>query len=164
MDRFLIAPMSTGLQLNMPPWLIMDDAFTTLNNAYVWRSRLRKRFGAQYTGNAPASTQQIPLYSRLAINLTNTVQVNATAVSALRWCRISNDQPIPVPWKLRSWTVLSDRGIYTYTIGALGTPVVLTPSLGAVATVYTFNTTTGVYNFTNRWPRFRCCFPSQWYY
>ena len=48
MDRFLIAPMSTGLQLNMPPWLIMDDAFTRLNNAYVWRSRLRKRFGAQW--------------------------------------------------------------------------------------------------------------------
>lgn len=69
MDRFLIAPPETGLQLNMPPWLVMDDAFTQLNNAYVWRGRLRRRFGSSFTGTTGTGVQR-PLYSRLAIALT----------------------------------------------------------------------------------------------
>lgn len=49
-DRFLIAPFNTGLQQNLKPWLIMDDAFTTLENAYVFRGRVRKRFGSVSMG------------------------------------------------------------------------------------------------------------------
>ncbi len=45
-DRYLIAPLNTGLQLNMRPWLIMDDAFEQLQNAYVFRGRVKKRFGS----------------------------------------------------------------------------------------------------------------------
>lgn len=36
-DRFLIAPMQSGLQTNLRPWLIQDDAFSQLNNAYLFR-------------------------------------------------------------------------------------------------------------------------------
>ncbi len=50
MDRFLIAPLQTGLQTDTKPWLIMDDAFDYLQNAYVFRGRLRKRFGSQFMG------------------------------------------------------------------------------------------------------------------
>lgn len=50
MDRFLIAPVKTGLQQNSPPWLSPDDAFEVLQNAYVWRSRIRKRFGSTLMG------------------------------------------------------------------------------------------------------------------
>ena len=47
-DRFMISPqgINTGLQNDVRPWLIPDDAFTQLNNAYVFRSRVRKRFGS----------------------------------------------------------------------------------------------------------------------
>lgn len=78
MDRFLIAPFETGLQLNLKPWLIMDDAFAYLQNAYVWRGRVRKRFGSKYTGTGAATAAEIPLYSRLGIALTGGPGVGIT--------------------------------------------------------------------------------------
>lgn len=45
-DRFLIAPFNTGLQTDLKPFLVLDDAFTLLQNAYVFRGRVRKRFGS----------------------------------------------------------------------------------------------------------------------
>lgn len=50
LDRFLIAPISSGLQTNLRPWLIPDDAFQYLENAYVFRGRVRKRFGSRLMG------------------------------------------------------------------------------------------------------------------
>jgi len=61
-DRFLIAPFNTGLQTDLRPFLIMDDAFTYLQNAYVFRGRVRKRFGSLFMG-----TNQ--LESRLSTSL-----------------------------------------------------------------------------------------------
>ena len=68
-DRFLIAPFKTGLQTNLRPFLIMDDAFTTLQNAYVFRGRVRKRFGEQLTGTGFPSTTLAPFYSRTSVLL-----------------------------------------------------------------------------------------------
>lgn len=64
MDRFLIAPINTGLQTDLRPWQIMDDAFTELQNAYVFRGRVRKRFGTILMG-----TTGNPLNSRLRASL-----------------------------------------------------------------------------------------------
>ena len=52
-DRFLIAPIdeNSGLQKNVLPWLIPDNAFSEFNNAYVFRGRVRKRFGSRWTGD-----------------------------------------------------------------------------------------------------------------
>jgi len=52
-DRFFIAPYDTesGLQTNVKPWLIPDEAFSELNNAYVFRGRVRKRFGSRWLGD-----------------------------------------------------------------------------------------------------------------
>ncbi len=69
MDRFLIAPFDTGLETYLRPWLIPDQAFATLQNAYVWRGRVRKRFGAQLMGSAVFGSQTAPLLSRLRINI-----------------------------------------------------------------------------------------------
>jgi hypothetical protein len=49
-DRFLIAPMNSGLTKNAPPWLIPDEAFDYLQNAYIFRGRLKKRFGSTLMG------------------------------------------------------------------------------------------------------------------
>ena len=66
MDKFLIAPHNTGLQTNLKPWQVMDDAFPELQNAYVFRGRVKKRFGSRWMGTTQAS-------SRLGISLgTNT--------------------------------------------------------------------------------------------
>ncbi len=63
-DRFFIAPYdeNSGVQGNLKPWLIPDQAFSQLNNAYVFRGRVRKRFGSQWLGETALS-------SRLRINI-----------------------------------------------------------------------------------------------
>jgi hypothetical protein len=71
-QRFLIAPYGTGLQNDVKPWLIPEDAFSDLQNLYVWRSRVLKRLGsALLFGNMP-STQNPQLISRLRVFLGNT--------------------------------------------------------------------------------------------
>lgn len=70
-DRFLIAPLETGLQLNVKPWLISNDSYEQLDNAYMSRGRVCKRFGAMLMGSgAPAGLEQ--LHSRLRINIGTT--------------------------------------------------------------------------------------------
>src|SRR5215475_8018909 len=71
-DRFLIAPINTGLETDLKPWLIPDDAFAQLENAYVFRGRVRKRFGSQYTGSGWSSPFTQPLFSRLRVNIGTT--------------------------------------------------------------------------------------------
>ena len=63
-DRFFIAPYdeNSGLQTNYKPWLIPDEAFAELSNAYVFRGRVRKRFGSRWLGDSPLGT-------RLGINI-----------------------------------------------------------------------------------------------
>jgi hypothetical protein len=61
-DRFLIAPINSGLQKNLRPWLIPDDAFEYLQNAYVFRGRVKKRFGSTFMGTSQ-------YMSRLRINI-----------------------------------------------------------------------------------------------
>lgn len=65
-DRFLIAPLNTGLKTDVRPWLIPEDAFTQLNNAYIFRGRIRKRFGSTYMLDG------VPLSSRLGITVATT--------------------------------------------------------------------------------------------
>lgn len=71
MDRFLIAPINTGYETDLKPWLIPDDAFPTLENAYVFRGRIRKRFGSLLMGTINQS--------RFRINI-GTTDVNGNIV------------------------------------------------------------------------------------
>lgn len=71
-DRFLIQSFQTGLQRNQKPWQIMEDSFATLNNVYVFRGSVIKRFGGVHMGFGYPSAQMAPLFSRLRVNLGNT--------------------------------------------------------------------------------------------
>ena len=62
-DRFLIAPIKNGLHQDLRSWLCPEDSFESLNNAYVFRGRVRKRFGSDYMNSGD------PLSSRLRINI-----------------------------------------------------------------------------------------------
>ena len=55
-DRFMISPLATGVQQNYRPFLIMDDAWTQLQNVYCFRGRIRKRLGERLTGYVNASS------------------------------------------------------------------------------------------------------------
>ncbi len=58
-DRFMIAPYdkSSGLRTNYKPFLIPDEAFNSLENAYVFRGRVRKRFGTRWLANTQQGTR-----------------------------------------------------------------------------------------------------------
>lgn len=81
-DRFLIAPTNTGLQTDLRPFLINDDAYQQLNNAYVFRGRVRKRFGSRFMGNGWSSAQTEPLFSRLRVNVGTTAAVTGDFADA----------------------------------------------------------------------------------
>ena len=67
-DKFLIAPLNTGLQRDVKPWLIPDDAFEVLNNAYIFRGRLEKRLGAR---EVPLVDAEIATRLRMKIGTTD---------------------------------------------------------------------------------------------
>ena len=68
-NRFLIAPFNSGLDTSKKPWMIPDEAFEELNNAYVFRGRLKKRFGSDLTGSGAATSVEEQLLSRVRVYL-----------------------------------------------------------------------------------------------
>lgn len=121
-DRFLIAPFRSGLQNNLRPWLIPEDAFEFLENAYVFRGSVRKRFGTTWMG----TTQ---LESRLRINLGNTDGSGNITGTA--------------PGSVFKIGQMFSVGAEIYTVNATGTPANML--INGSATVATFNTTSGAY-------------------
>jgi len=71
-DRFLIAPLQTGLVTDVPAWQIPEDAFQKLNNAYIHKGVVRKRFGSRLIGGTTVSNVLDQLASRLRINVGTT--------------------------------------------------------------------------------------------
>ena len=67
-DKFAIVPLQSGLENNVKPFLIPDDAYEQLDNVYLWRARLRKRFGAKLM-NTTVPTNIQPLFSRLRLQI-----------------------------------------------------------------------------------------------
>lgn len=127
-DRFLIAPYDkdSGLDTSVRPWLIPDNAFSTIENAYVYRGRIRKRFGSLYFGN-----NQYQSRFRISIDTTDgSGNINLTLA-------FSN-----VTYAIGQ---LFTIGTTVFTVVALGTPADMLRSDGSMATA-TFNTTTGEIN------------------
>jgi hypothetical protein len=58
-QKFLIGftDENSGFQTNLKPWLINDNAFETLENAYVYRGRVRKRFGSILLGDSQLNSR-----------------------------------------------------------------------------------------------------------
>jgi hypothetical protein len=145
-DRFLIAPINSGLETAEKPWLIPDDAFANLENAYIYRGRVRKRFGSVYTGSGAAiydkysrSQPAIDLaYLGAGVGITDAAG-NATAVL-----------PNKVPGSLFKVGQHFSIGAYGYNVVQIGAPAaMISTKVGSTAT---FNTTTGEYTFTNAEP------------
>lgn len=80
-DRFLIAPYdaNSGLQQDVKPWLIPDEAFAQLNNAYVFRGRVRKRFGSRWLAQDKLSTR---LRIQVGVTVGGTLAGNVRVINA----------------------------------------------------------------------------------
>lgn len=127
MDRFLIAPFNTGLETDLKPWLIPDDAFSQIDNAYVFRGRIRKRFGSDYTGSGATSSIARQLFSR--------VRLSVGTIS-------SGGMSVTVPGAIFKIGQIFSTGSVIFTVKATGTPGNLNVANGS-ATTATFNTTSG---------------------
>ena len=81
MDKFLIAPFTHGLQTNVVPFMLPEDAFTELNNVYIYNGKVKRR----PTPRLLDTTDARGLSSRLKMNVGTTDIVtgnlNMTAVS-----------------------------------------------------------------------------------
>jgi hypothetical protein len=132
-DRFLIAPegFSVGLETDKRPWLIPDEAFFYLQNAYVFRGRVRKRFGSYGSGN-----QNFTYNSRLAVN------VGTTDGSG----DLSGTVPGTVFAVGQGFTI----GTEIFTVYQTGTPGNMLTT-GSSST-HTYNTTTGAFVFAGATP------------
>jgi hypothetical protein len=130
LDRFMIAPFdqNSGQQTDVKPWLIPDQAFEQLVNAYVFRGRVRKRFGSRYLG----PTQ---LESRLRIAIATTDGSGDTPGGTFV-PRIAG-VPIAPPAIGQMFSV----GTQVFTVNVLGTPADML--ISGAATLATFDTTTG---------------------
>lgn len=132
-DKFLIAPITGGQQKNVRPWLIMDEAFETLRNMYVWRGRIKKRFGAQFM-NQTANLSDQQLLSRFRIKIgttdedTGDLTVLAAAFPALAGIIYKVGQSF-------------SAGSSVYTVNTTGNPADLL--ISGTATSATFDTDTG---------------------
>lgn len=131
-ERFLIGQMSSGLQRNVKPYLIADDAFETLKNAYVFRGRVRKRFGARLlkpVTKSPIGYESLDSRLRINVGTTNAGGDLVAVVPGARW-------PVGA-----SFSVTDGTSIEIFTITALGAPAVMLAS--GASTVHTINTGTG---------------------
>ncbi len=60
LQSFTIAGSDAGLQTNKKPFLLPDKAFPVLENAYVWRDRVVKRFGLELLGRLQRNFTGLP--------------------------------------------------------------------------------------------------------
>lgn len=68
-DKFLIGPYQSGWRKDLIQWQEPEDAFELLENALVFRGRIKKRFGTNLTSPIITGTQ---LQSRVRINVGTT--------------------------------------------------------------------------------------------
>lgn len=129
-DRFFIAPYDTtsGLQNNVRPWLIPDDAFAQMENAYVFRGRVRKRFGSRWLGDSS-------LQSRFRIQITVT-DINGDTPAGT-FVPLSGGAPIATIAIGQMFSI----GDQVFTVIALGNPAAML--ISGAATLATIDTTTG---------------------
>ena len=90
-DRFLIGPMTIGLETDLKPFMVPDEAFAQLNNAYVFRGRVRKRFGSRLMGLDQRSSRfRIALTGGAAVGITDALGAAAGFGLALTFIAIGS--------------------------------------------------------------------------
>src|SRR5579871_5926199 len=129
-DRFMIAPIASGLQTDLKSWLIPEDAFARLQNAYIFRGRVRKRFGSRLL-NEGVSQSVAQLFSRLRIKLGTTDAVTGILSGTVPGVKFNIGQLFSV-------------GPDIFTVYQNGAMLSTNPAASG-----TFNTATGAFTITD---------------
>lgn len=140
-DRFLIAPFQSGLDKSASKWLLPEDAYTRLNNAYVYRGKLVKRFGSRYMGGESLKSRfrfsLVSLGAGVGIT-TNAGNATGSLLTLISTLDIGIGQMFSI-------------GSQTFTVASLGTagvPATLLTSGGGTGTLFTTGASKGVFTFT----------------
>jgi hypothetical protein len=131
-DRFLIAPINTGLQTDLKPWLTMDDSFVLLDNCYVFRGRVTKRVGSLYMGD-------LSLTSRLRMQIGTTDSMTGNLTASIPGITVSGNY---VPFLQGATGQAFSAGSVFFTVYQTGTPAAMYRTDKSVSTA-TFDTSTG---------------------
>jgi len=142
-ERFFIGPYKSGLVKDKKPFLIPAEAFSLLRNAYVFRDRVRKRFGSRVMNTSvEPSIQQ--LFTRFRVKLNGLYANPATTNGAGDFTGtvpLDAGVPIATPAIGQMFSIDDGTDYEIFTVSALGNPANLLHTAGA--TVATFDTTTG---------------------
>lgn len=131
-DRFLIAPINSGLIQGVPSWTLPEDAFQEIENAHVDKGVIKKRFGSNITGNSA-------LTSRTRVALTGGAAVGETDASG--------DATSTIPTApYDNIGMLFSIGDQLFTVKEAGTPANLLHNTSA--TTATYDSSNGTYVFT----------------
>lgn len=129
-DRFYIGQVDgDGVNTSLRPYALPDNAFSEMLNAYVFRGRVRKRFGAQLMQGTTAQISGLEqIQSRLKINIGTTNGAGTLAGTAPG----------------ATWAIgqAFSCGNEFFTVYQANGDMLKTGS----ATTYTYNTATGAYN------------------
>ncbi len=128
-DRFMIAPIKNGLETDLKPWLIPDDAFQELTNVYLFRGRVRKRLGTVLMNFTVTSNPQLNSRVRLSLGTTN----GSGALAGT------------VPGAVFQPGQLFSIGDEIFTVQTTGNPVTMLTTGSGIGT---YDTSTGAYVFT----------------
>lgn len=139
-DRFMIAPYDMGLKNDVKPFMIPEQAFDELNNAYAWRSRIIKRPGANPMNTDVDVTEQ-QYHTRLRMQSTPILVGTTSGAGALAGI-------IPGAGARSFLGLFFDIAGTTYTVTDPTAGVHNLTRSAPVGIIYTFNVATGAYNFT----------------
>lgn len=128
-QRFLIAPYSVGLERDMESWLLPENAFSTLENAFIFRGRVKKRFGYRLLGDSTGTNPQFNSRLRIQVDTTDG----------------SGNASGTVPGTVFEVGQMFSIGDNIFTVNASGTPAAFLVNGTGTGT---YNTTTGGYTFT----------------
>lgn len=142
MDRFLVAAQEVGQETDLKPWLIAESAYQELSNAYIFRGRIRKRFGSRYMIPAtPAVVGNEQTASRLRINIGSTAAVTGNFSTTVPGATFKIGQMFSIGATL--FTVYQANGAMLTTGASTGTYNTATGAL--VITGNNVNPSTSVY-------------------
>lgn len=133
-DRFLIAPFekNSGLRTDTKPWLLPEVAFEELTNAYVFRGRVRKRFGSRWMSNTQLGSR-LRIALRTAPGGIDVVLAGGAASGTVPGAKFRKGQMFSI-------------GSIIYTVNS-DTPGAQPMLKTAATTTATYNVTNGAFNF-----------------
>lgn len=132
LKSYLIGPQQEGLENDIKPFFIPEDAYFNLEDAYVWRGRIRKRFGYSLIGGTDLNSR-----FRINVGTTNGAGVLAIVIAAAT-----------IPFSTYAIGQIFSLGTEVFTIDDI------TPGLNdlldtGTATLNQFDASNGTLNITN---------------